>query len=78
MVLGILVEVECFFCHDKRYFGAGLIMTKLSNTTLGSIALAVLVENLFGAGLSFFVFCFVDAPDGCASFELMEVQDDAA
>ena len=56
----------------------GLIMTKLSDTTLGSIALAVLVANLFGAGLSSFVFYFVDAPDGVASFDLVEVQDDAA
>jgi hypothetical protein len=53
-------------------------MTKLSDTTLGSIALAVLVANLFGAGLSSFVFYFVDAPDGVASFDLVEVQDDAA
>lgn len=72
------IEVERFFSRDKRCFGAGLIMTKLSSTTLGSIALAVLVANLFGAGLSFFVFHFVDAPDGVASFDLVEVQDDAA
>ena len=72
------IEVERFFSRDKRCFGAGLIMTKLSNTTLGSIALAVLVANLFGAGLSFFAFYFVDAPDGVASFDLVEVQDDAA
>ena len=72
------IEVERFFSRDKRCFGAGLIMTKLSSTTLGSIALAVLVANLFGAGLSFFVFYFADAPDGVASFDLVEVQDDAA
>ena len=72
------IEVERFFSRDKRCFGAGLIMTKLSDTTLGSIALAVLVANLFGAGLSSFVFYFVDAPDGVASFDLVEVQDDAA
>lgn len=72
------IEVERFFSRDKRRFGAGLIMTRLSSTTLGSIALAVLVANLFGAGLSFFVFHFVDAPDGVASFDLVEVQDDAA
>ena len=53
-------------------------MAKLSGTTLGGIALAVLVANLFGAGLSFFVFHFVDAPDGAVSFDLVEVQDDAA
>ena len=32
---------------EKRCCGAGLIMTKLSKTTLGSIALSVLVANLF-------------------------------
>ena len=72
------IEVERFFSRDKRCFGAGLIMTKLSGTTLGSIALAVLVANLFGAGLSFFAFYFVDAPDGVPSFGLVEVPDDAA
>ncbi|MBP5509913.1 MAG: IS5 family transposase [Kiritimatiellae bacterium] len=72
------IEVERFFSRDKRCFGAGLIMTKLSNTTLGSIALSVLVANLFGAGLPFFVFYIVDAPEGCASFDLVEVEDDAA
>ena len=72
------IEVERFFSRDKRCFGAGLITTKLSDTTLGSIALAVLAANLFGAGLSFFVFYFVDAPDGQTSFDLVEVQDDAA
>ena len=72
------IEVERFFSRGKRCFGAGLIMTKLSDTTLGSIALAVLVANLFGTGLSFFAFYFVDAPEGWASFDLMEVQSDAA
>ena len=72
------IEVERFFSREKRCFGAGLIMTKLSSTTLGSIALVVLVANLFDAGLSFFVFHFVDAPDGVASFDIVEVQDDAA
>ena len=72
------IEVERFFSRGKRCFGAGLVMTKLSDTTLGSIALAVLVANLFGTGLSFFAFYFVDAPGGWASFDLMEVQSDAA
>ena len=53
---------------------ARLIMTKLSNTALGSIAFAVLVANLFGAGLPFFVVY----SEGWASFDLVEVQDDAA
>ena len=37
----------------QRCFGAGLITTRLAETTLGRIALSVLVANLFGAGLSF-------------------------
>lgn len=53
-------------------------MAKLSGTTLGGIALAVLVANLFGAGHSSFVFYFADAPDGVPPFDLVEVQDDAA
>ena len=72
------IEVERFFSRDKRCFGAGLVMTKLSGTTLGGIALAVLVANLFGAGLSSFAFYFADAPDGVPSFDLVEVPDDAA
>ena len=41
------IEVERFFSLEKRCFGAGLIMTKLNCTTLTSIALSVLVTNLF-------------------------------
>lgn len=41
------IEVERFFSRDKRCFGAGLIMTKLEETTLTSIALSVFVANLF-------------------------------
>ena len=50
------IEVERFFSRNKRCFGEGLIMTKLLNTALGNIALAVLVANLFGSGLSFLSF----------------------
>lgn len=72
------IEVERFFSREKRCFGAGLIMTKLSATTLGSIALAVLVANLFGPDLTFFVFYFVDSPAGQVSFDIIEIQDNAA
>ena len=41
------IEVERFFSLEKRCYGAGLIMTKLDSTTLASIALSVLVTNLF-------------------------------
>ena len=53
-------------------------MTKLSKTTLGSIALSVLVANLFDASLSFFAFYFAEAADGVPAVHLMEVLDDAA
>ncbi|EFE90296.1 hypothetical protein GCWU000341_03001, partial [Oribacterium sp. oral taxon 078 str. F0262] len=41
------IEVERFFSLDKRCNGAGLIMTRLEETTLSSIALSVFVTNLF-------------------------------
>ncbi len=55
------IEVERFFSKEKRCSGAGLIMTKLEATTLSSIALSVLVTNLFavrltGIFLLYFVF----------------------
>ena len=46
------MEVERFFSTGKRCNGAGLIMTKLEETTLSSIALSVLVTNLFAVDLS--------------------------
>ena len=53
------IEVERFFSKEKRCNGAGLIMTKLHETTLGAIALSVLVTNLFSTEiLNFFVFFF--------------------
>jgi len=55
------IEVERFFSTDKRCCGAGLIVTRLADTTLASIALSVLIANLFGtpAG-SFFVLYLLD------------------
>ena len=41
------IEVERFFSLEKRCYGAGLIMAKLDSTALTSIALSVLVTNLF-------------------------------
>lgn len=70
------IEVERFFSLDKRCFGAGLIVTKLSETTLASIALSVFVANLFetSAGL-FFVFYLMDAgslPEGVYFCEFLD------
>lgn len=55
------IEVERFFSVEKRCYGGGLIMTKLDSTTLASIALSVLVTNLFVTmkGAFFWLF-FVD------------------
>lgn len=46
------IEVERFFSSGKRCNGAGLIMTKLEETTLCSIALSILVTNLFAVDLN--------------------------
>lgn len=46
------IEVERFLSAEKRCNGAGLIMTKLEETTLSSIAMSILVTNLFVADLS--------------------------
>ena len=52
------IEVERFFSLDKRCNGAGLIMTRLEETTLSSIALSVFVTNLFAIPIRPF-FCFI-------------------
>ena len=58
------IEVERFFSRDKRSFGAGLIMSKLEETSLTSIALSVLAANMFKADTgSFFVLYFCDIPE---------------
>ena len=41
------IEVERFFSTGKRCNGMGLVVARLSVTALGSIALSVLVTNLF-------------------------------
>ncbi len=40
------IEVERFFSLEKRCYGAGLIMTKLLETSLASVCLSILVANL--------------------------------
>lgn len=57
------IEVERFFSTGKRCNGAGLITTKLDETTLSSIALSILVTNLFAVDLSgVFLLYFSDDP----------------
>lgn len=55
-------EVERFFNREKRTCGAALIVTRLSETTLTSIALSVFVANLSAVphDKTFFVVYFAD------------------
>lgn len=72
------IEVERFFSLDKRCYGAGLIMTKLADTTLASIALSVFVANLFAipAG-NILLLYFAESEEGTESCHFIEF-DDAA
>lgn len=73
------IEVERFFSLDKRCNGAGLIMTKLSDTTLNTIALTVLVTNLFAtAAADFFVLYFMDCANGLEQQYFIEIDPAAA
>ena len=70
------IEVERFFSLDKHCYGAGLIMAKLPETTLSSIAMSVLVGNLFRilTGSLFWLY-FVDSGAESASQHYMELVD---
>lgn len=69
------IEVERFFSLDKRRNGAGLIMTKLSDTTLNTIALTVLVTNLFATTASiFFVLYFMDCANCVEQQYFIEIE----
>ena len=69
------IEVERFFSRDKHSFGAGLIMTKLDNTTLTSIALSVLAANVFKADVgNFFVLYFKDTEEDVTRHYYMEFE----
>ena len=52
-------EVERFFSREKRTCGAALIVSKLEVTTFTSIALSVLVANLFGIPFGPFFIVFL-------------------
>ena len=70
------IEVERFFSLDKHCYGAGLIMTKLPETTLSSIAMSVLVGNLFRIPTgSLFLLYFVDSGTESESQHYMEFVD---
>lgn len=69
------IEVERFFSLDKRCNGAGLIMTKLEPTSLSTIALTVLVTNLFAVPVAtFFVTYFMDATNRLSSAHYLEIE----
>ena len=69
------IEVERFFSRDKHSFGAGLIMTKLEETSLTSIALSVLAANIFVADTSDFLVCYLDdQPDEYGNRYMMDFE----
>ncbi len=64
------IEVERFFSKEKRCCGAGIIMTRLADTTLGAVALSVLVANIFSVNMGYFFVLFF----GYASERLTDSQ----
>lgn len=58
--------------------GAGRIITKLSETTLGGIAPSVPAANLFGVQPPFLFFHFMDAPNGVSACHILEIADETA
>lgn len=71
------IEVERFFSTEKRCNGAGLIMTKLEETTLSSIALSILVTNLFAVDLSgIFLLYFSEHVIGEKNEHYIRIEDD--
>ena len=69
------IEVERFFSLDKRCNGAGLIMTKLSETTISSIAMSVFVTNLFAVPTTrFFCLFFLDNNSSCVMMSFIEME----
>jgi len=70
-------EVERFFSREKRTCGAALIVTKLAETTLSSIALSVLVANLFGIPFGPFFIIFLQAgQDADEKYHILTFFDD--
>ena len=71
------IEVERFFSLDKRCNGAGLIMTRLEETTLSSIALSVFVTNLFAIPIRpYFLLYFGENGINAESFHLLLFEDE--
>ena len=72
------IEVERFFSVEKRCNGAGLIMTKLAETTLASVALSVYVTNLFAIPVgNIFLLYLMDCGDEPERVQFIELEDAA-
>lgn len=70
------IEVERFFSKEKRCNGAGLIMTKLAETMLASIALSLYVTNLFAITTgNLFLLYLMDCGDGPETAQFIEMDD---
>ena len=70
------IEVERFFSREKRTCGAALLVTRLAEATLASLALSVFVANLFGIPVTgFFVLYFLELPEGPGKWHLIEFSD---
>ena len=73
------IEVERFFSLEKGSNGAGLIMTKLKETTLSSIAMSVFVTNLFSTATTtsapFFILYFADGAFGDYNDQFIVIED---
>lgn len=67
------IEVERFFSKSKRTCGAGLIRTRLEDTTLSTIMMSILVANLFSIPWpSFFCLVFVGSQSDTYSYDFFQ------
>lgn len=73
------IEIERFFSLEKGSNGAGIIMTKLAETTLSSIAMSILVTNLFSTAnattVPFFILYFADGAFGNKNNQFIIFED---
>ncbi len=65
------IEVERFFSREKRSYGAGLIRTRLEETTLSTIAMAIFVANLFSVPMGDIFLLFLENCEKSTSFQLI-------
>ena len=69
------IEVERFFSLTKRCYGAGLVMTKLDETSLSSIAMSIFAANLFHLFFgSFFLLLLADIGEEYGTKYLFELE----